>query len=565
MLQRQYKFSFYLLISLFIAAPFYYQPNIGGLGLILPSNIAVWLIVITFILCMSIITLRGKEFNYTRLYSYCLLFPATIIIVGFLSTDNPQPVIWFFRQLYILGGLLFLLSLFQLNLSSSQVEKVLYWIAFSSLLHSLIGFIQLHEIHVLSGWIVMSAKKMPIGVFQQVNLQATYLVTGIQVCLYLISRPSFNSINIFMKGLLIFTVGLSAYIVLCTGSRVGVLSLLLASSVLAICRYQQLKHHKVVMLIIAILLSVAVLSSQEGISVAGKKMDKITTGNHQSIRSTMYETTINAIKEKPLLGYGVGSFPSVWAEQSIIFSQNNPQANISQRMTNHPHNEIMLWVVEGGATALIGILFIIGAISIGLYRCGYSRGGAYAALLIPISLHTQVELPFYGSTIHWFLWIFLIYIVFRHQLKVKPIKLTQGMKNIIMVLAIVIMVIAIIFLVHTGKAQKEIYTYKFKGDGDLVLPLQNPYFNSLARRMLMQKMLYASIEQKHSASTFSFINWAESEIKGYPVQALFVMLSDAYGSVGDKMNQCKIANHGLLIYTKDEYLNNVVKECEAVN
>mgnify|MGYP003386868829 CR=1 FL=1 len=393
--------NYFLLLSVFIISPYYYQPNIGGLGLVLPFNLSAWACGIVFIVSVLFISSKATSFLCTRLFYYCMVFPCTIILAG-IFTDNLQPVVWLFRQLYIIGGILFLFSLFQLKLTTFQVERLLYWIAFSALIHAFIGFLQLHDIDTLSGWMTMSANQMPIGVFQQVNLQAIYLVSGIQICLYLISRPSFISTKVWIRAFFIFTISLSVYVALCTGSRAGSLSLILASLVMLSSRYHQLKRHRLIMLLIGLSVSLSVFLAQDGIHLAKEKTNQITSGEYQSIRSTMYATTIDLIKEKPLLGYGIGSFPSVWAEQSIQFAKVHPNANISQQTTNHPHNEILLWMVEGGLLALIGIILIVIAIISALKYCGTSRGGAYAALLIPISLHTQVELPFYGSTIHWF-------------------------------------------------------------------------------------------------------------------------------------------------------------------
>ncbi|NOQ93167.1 MAG: hypothetical protein GQ547_00860 [Methylophaga sp.] len=553
--------SIFFLYILFVIAPFYLQPNVGGLGLTLPFNIASWSVAIFFIASVTITMVRHHSISYTHLFSLCLLFPIIIIMVGLFANTHPQPVIWLFRQLYIIGGLLFLFSLFQINFKTVQIEKILYSLVFASLLHSLVGVAEIIEFKAAAEWLPLSKQKLPIGMFQQVNLQAIYLVTGLLSILYLISRPSFSARHVFLKGMLVITFGLAVYIVLSTGSRAGLLSLVSGCTLMIISRYRQLLRHRKVVSLIIIVSCVAVLGGQGGFERASNKLQKVTEGEYKSIRSTMYATTIDLITKKPILGYGIGSFPRVWADQSIIFAKNNPDTNISQATTNHPHNEILLWMVEGGLLSVVGILIIFMTVAYALYLCGRSRGGAYAALLLPISFHTQVELPFYGSSVHWFLWLFLIFIVFRHQIKEVRLNITKATRYSIQIAVVLVAFIGLSFLLHAGKAQKEIYDYKFNGGGDLRVPLNNLYFNSVAQRMIMENMLYSSIENKDWEQIPIFIKWAEDYIEFYPAQGMYPMLADAYKSIGDDKNQCRIAKKGVEIYTQKAYLLNILDEC----
>ena len=78
---------------------------------------------------------------------------------------------------------------------------------------------------------------------------------------------------------------------------------------------------------------------------------------------------------------------------------------------DHPHNEILFWTVEGGIIPLIGLLIMAGGFLIVIWRTEQKSSWSMLGLTFPILIHTQLELPFYISLIHWVLFIFIIYMI----------------------------------------------------------------------------------------------------------------------------------------------------------
>ncbi|VTR25979.1 Lipid A core - O-antigen ligase and related enzymes [Serratia fonticola] len=90
-------------------------------------------------------------------------------------------------------------------------------------------------------------------------------------------------------------------------------------------------------------------------------------------------------------------------------------------IARHPHNELLLWWVEGGLIALLGMLILVWA---GLklvarsrlrdmqaFSYGKASAGEALALcvaLLPIALHSQTEYPFYLSALHWLVFLLLL-------------------------------------------------------------------------------------------------------------------------------------------------------------
>ena len=118
-------FDFLLLIGfvlfLFLLAPLYYHPNTGGRGLELTFNISTWAVAIS-IICFAIYLVTARQ--VIRLPQKYLFFVAVpvVIILNNLVTGTSQPVPFFFRELFILGGLFYFFALFQFKLRPYQIE-----------------------------------------------------------------------------------------------------------------------------------------------------------------------------------------------------------------------------------------------------------------------------------------------------------------------------------------------------------------------------------------------------------------------------------------------------------
>ena len=74
---------------------------------------------------------------------------------------------------------------------------------------------------------------------------------------------------------------------------------------------------------------------------------------------------------------------------------------------SHPHNELVLWLVEGGLVGLAGALcFITGGFWLWMHGNRWRRACLVAAL--PVVIHMLTEYPARQSTPHWLLLILLL-------------------------------------------------------------------------------------------------------------------------------------------------------------
>lgn len=388
----------WMLALLLLLAPLYFHPNIGGTGLRIPHNIIIWLAA-SFIGCYSLFKLSLSKYIFLpRYFIYILSFPILAWCSGmFAGIEIAEQ--WFFRLLFIWGGVLFLFGLFQHDLKQAQLDRLLFILLFSGLFHALVGLVQIILVKDIPAWLPFNASGIPTGLFQQINNQASFQVTIIMIGLWLLTRPFIRHGHHWRFISLVIIISISAFIVGYSGSRVGALGFILALPLLLLSRWQFVKADRkrwflvFTMLIIAIS-TANIIENKRGLSTVLEKTTAINAGFSSTARLGIYDISLGLIKEKTLFGHGIGSFVRVWQYGKPAFYQQHPEAVLPSQRVSHPHNETLFWLVEGGLVAGVGLLLFVVGVILSLLKLPPGRRYAYAALLIPIAVHTQVELPF---------------------------------------------------------------------------------------------------------------------------------------------------------------------------
>ena len=211
------NYEFYLLSGflffLFVLAPLYFQHNMGGRGLSLTFNITTWAVATTSICFAALLITVRKTIQLLRHSLYFAAAPV-VIILNNVVTGSSQPAVFIFRELFILGGLFFFLALFQFKPRQDQVEWILLTIALSTIIHAAIGIVQIFNPEVLGIWYATSGDQVPRGVFQQINVQVSFLTTGIAISMYLLSRPIATRFTYFVSSLVILSIGVSSFVMI---------------------------------------------------------------------------------------------------------------------------------------------------------------------------------------------------------------------------------------------------------------------------------------------------------------------------------------------------------------
>jgi O-antigen polymerase len=405
---------------------------------------------------------------------------------------------------------------------------------------------------------------VPRGNFQQINVQASFLATGIVTTFYYISRPCFKFNSTWIKASIITSVILSFYVLFSSGSRTGLLAILLGLPLIIWSRFYQLKKHRFTLFMIFLGILGGLFLAQSGIEKTVDKSIKLSEKTYSNARMAMYEIAFNVIKKEPIFGHGIGSFRSEWNKEASKFVIQHPETQLP-RSVNHPHNEFLFWMIEGGLLSVSAILLFLVAIFLALIKCGNKRAFAYIALLIPITLHTQVELPFYISSIHWFLWLFIVFLIFSHSKQKYTFKLSNSYVYILSAITVISLIVVSLFLINVAKSQKEIYQFLYEpqsaSEPYLSTALTNNYFNKTAEKYAYRAMLYDALLLTEKEKVEMFESWAFDYIATRPELKVYQDLVLSSEFLRPQQKGCDAINAGYQMYAHNKEFQRRYNAC----
>jgi O-antigen polymerase len=545
---------FLLLVSLLCIASFYYQPNLGGGNLRMPYTYPVWIAALAVIGAGVFLFSSSSRLLLPRYWLWLLALPAGLLVSGLLA-ETLRPIEWALRLGFVFGGFLFFFSLFQFRLDKKGIESLLFLLAVAGLLHTLVGYIQLFDSDWLRGWIPQ--KNRPEGIFQQPNLMASLAATTLAISIYLATTAGFGARSLIYKVVLYINVLLQPAIILASGSRIGLLGLVVGVVLLIASRYRFLLRRKRNLVILSFALFAGLGYGLYLSDEASKVQEKIARDGYQEARVVVYKLTWGLVKEKPLFGHGLGSFPKVFQEKRIPFQKAYPEAHSSKRMYGHPHNEVLYWLVEAGLVSVLGMLLFAAATLRQFFMLGWQRGAAYMAMIAPITMHSFVELPFYLSSFHWFVWLLLLYLVHSHFTVAHATRLSLFAKRLAPVASLGVVILVAVYLFSTLQSLRGMTKFAMRGDGNLAIvenASKNPVLSELAMLFTLRYLLYSDISKRQSHYVDSFIAWAEQYAEQLPVPDVLSDLALAYSYKNDAVNAQRIMDRAVSIYPKNSYL-----------
>lgn len=553
----------WLLAVLFLISPFYFASSLGGTGFDLPFNITVWTAA-TLVIAYAVWRFATQPvIVLPRIYLALLALPAGILLSAALSGVQ-DPMDWFFRIIYIFVGVLFLFGLFQFHIKNT--DRLLLLLAGATLLHSLLGLMQLFRPEFINAsFIPKTITPVAIGVFQQVNVMASFLATGLLICLYLSLRP-ITTQRVLLQVFLIVTATLATYVIVATGSRIGLLSAVSGLLLLVVGYFPQIKKRPVRWLITLMMMVIASWLAQDGLHKTLDKSYRLVEANYADQRLVIYQVSLEAVADSPLLGHGIGSFMQTWGSASADFHAEHPDVAIPGYL-GHPHNELLQWAIEGGMVAVLGILIAALAVLWLAIRLKRRRAVVYLALLLPITFHTQVEHPFYISSLHWFVWLTLLFVLLNHQTKMRANQLSVMSRISLKITSVLILLIGLLFSAHSLVAQKQLdsYTKQLQQTPQMREALSNPYFKRASEQVVMRVNLHNAIAQNQQDKISEIASWLEAQRAIKPELHLFGDLLNAYSALNNTAKKCETAAAGLAIYPANLVLKDMAAQCANNN
>ncbi|TNJ01175.1 PglL family O-oligosaccharyltransferase [Aeromonas veronii] len=378
----------------------FFMHNPGGAGLYLPFNAWGWVFASLAIgLGLWQVTLRQRlVFSPLQagLWIGALLLLLPMLYSGFALKDYAIP-----RLLGLLAGLLFLFGLYQWRFDKAQRDRLLYLILVAIAMEALLGLVQFYLL-TPGNWIGYDTKaNRPYGIFQQPNVMATFMATGLALAIWLELRRGGGRLLMALRYGVILS---AALLLVVLQSRVGQLGGLLALFLLMPQLYRQQLLWRILGLVI---LAVAIgLLSQYWLAGAKRGLEIYQSGG---MRSIYWSYAAKLIAQAPWSGWGYGSFESIFLHHYMADKVLDPSMVQIEYNLDHPHNEFLYWAVEGGIAPMVGMVIMGGALFLRLIGVPSVNAMGLLALVTPILLHTQMEYPLYHAIVLWWLLLTLIY------------------------------------------------------------------------------------------------------------------------------------------------------------
>ncbi|CAI1200795.1 PglL family O-oligosaccharyltransferase [Serratia quinivorans] len=375
--------AFYCLLAMHI-----YWPNRGGSGFYLPWNLVGGIFIAltilgTLLFCRPPLAVSGF-FNLLVLGGLILFLPLLWTQQPWLSEALP-------RLMGLALGIMGYFALLQIPLSRQGRRRLLTLLLAATVIEALFGLVQ-YSLLQPGNWIgYNSLKNRPYGIFQQWNLMASFMATGLALTLYLLS--SRRPLSRPLQGLSTTMLVLAPLLLVVIASRVGLLAALLLSP-LQLWMLYRLNRRRAALSLLLLLTGVAAGLLLILINGATRA---VTVAEPIFYRLAYWQEALRMIAERPWLGWGYGHFQHAFLHHFYT----THSSGMESVAISHPHNEILLWGIEGGLLSLSGIAMV----GWGLWRLLQRtralplRPAPWMAAL-PILLHMMVEYPLYLSTAH---------------------------------------------------------------------------------------------------------------------------------------------------------------------
>lgn len=311
-------------------------------------------------------------------------------------------------------GLFWFVSCLQIHWRRCTVLAALYGLLFLVAVQAIIAGQQ--WLVPDNAWVSLYGKRV-YGSFFQPNVLASFIATGVTLTLALLLLPGLASKRAGSErarqcGLLILLAMLSA-VLICIQSRAGWLGGIAA--IVLLFRFGRLNSPRTLRAVAALTGGVCLGGT---LLLLGQSLIPLIDHAHSNLsRWTMLRDTLAMIADRPWQGWGYGGFE--YDFQHFRVSQASP-TQVTE-IARHPHNEILLWAVEGGLMGLTGMTLVL--IGIGTIvrqaikrdrsalRAGHRMAGVTTALSIaalPMAIHSLLEFPFYLSTLHFVIFLLML-------------------------------------------------------------------------------------------------------------------------------------------------------------
>ncbi len=529
----------------------FFMHNPGGAGLYLPFNAWGWIFAsLMMALGLWHVTLSQRLVVSPLLTAQWLGGLLLLLPMAYPGAELKDYAIP--RLLGLFAGLLFLASLYQWRFGREARDRLLYLLLGAVAIEALLGLVQYYLL-VPGNWIGYDTQtNRPYGIFQQPNVMASFMATGLSLAIWLELRGDANP---WLKGLRYGVILATSLLLVVLQSRVGqlggVMALLLLSAQLG--RERRLGR-MLALVALGILLG---LTSQYLMAGARRGLEIYQSGG---MRSIYWPYAAKLIAQMPWTGWGYGSFESVFLHHYMADKALNPAMVQIEYNLDHPHNEFLYWAVEGGLAPMLGMVLMGGALLWRLSRAGWVKGAALLALVTPILLHTQTEYPFYHAIALWWALLLLLYAM---DAEVEEQDLGNWRDHqcrpwlLLRFMAIAIPLIVIPFMLTALHTAWVVTKYERGGykQPALLLDIVNPMawltrveFDVNAVRLMV------GLQANNKAELEAYLDWGQAFVRHTPRANIYANMVIALNALGRTAEADNLRASALMLYPGEPLL-----------
>ncbi|GHA27584.1 ligase [Oceanisphaera arctica] len=378
--------------------------HLGGAGLDLPFNAITWLF-IGAMLAAGAFALQPVLVT-SGFWWYLLLGAAMLWLPFFYAHAEPTRMQALPRLLGLSGGVLFYLVLQQCRFNASQRRRLLCLLLGLATVQMLFGLVQFFALPADNWFRFNTRVRLPYGIFMQRNVMSSFAGSGVLLALYLLVVVRAGRARWLMWLWCVSVAVMGIVLVLLLQSRAGLFSLLAGLLLLfPVCWLRLITRPQrwllLAMVIFGLSIGLVVLLQSD----LPRRMLEVY--GELGVRYEIWATTLGVIVNHFWLGVGYGGFePAYYAEAARLLITTGTVPQMPDGL-HHPHNEVLLWLAEGGAVTLLAWLFWAWGLYFLLRHLPWSERLALVALCLPLLGHLMSEYPFGHSSVHW-LWLLVV-------------------------------------------------------------------------------------------------------------------------------------------------------------
>lgn len=563
------KIAFGILITFLLLGvhPYLFYREVPGEGLIPVTNNITWITVSLFILFSSLHMVKRKKFINNQGVNILLLILIPMII----------PLYYGNSELLADGALRVLAAalgvIVTMLVTQLQFSKKTWLIIFSCLLVSVVGesLFGLYQ-HYLApaGQHVMSKNSnvnVAYGSFSQYNVMGIFVATGIAsaiMILILLDAIEKNTSTLQKKMstnyvLLTLTSSfLATWVLILCLSRTAYLALtIIMIFAFAACFKGKMRSRYSLYffsaVFIAIIIGVFDITTSTELFRSSEKLLESSGGG----RTAIWSITVNLFLDNPIWGVGYGNYWTNYIHQNAFHYANNLLYFFSP--VSHPHNEILYWAVEGGIIPLLGIT--IGICTFLFYAIKKHRSNLiYFTPLIPLSIHSQLELVFYSFASMWVLFCVILAFICQKVFSSATKNINLAIARTINISTIFLTILFAFALSLNLQAHYHYVTYVADHNRNNLKHIiwQGAYEHRITTSILVTDAQRA-LRARNKERLKQFVIWAEYNSKTDPREIVYKLHYQALLSLGRTEEAKRVYEEGKYLFPigkmfkEDEY------------